>query len=78
LLGLDERCGQLFDHVVGVGDQLGSLLDQLIGGKLTGCVTLPGTPKTSLPNSIAKTRADKREPRREKCLAPSRAILRGE
>ena len=25
--------GQLFDHVIGVGDQLGSLFDQLIGGK---------------------------------------------
>src|SRR6266478_2502463 len=25
-----------------------------LGAKLTGCVTLPGTPKTSLPNSIAR------------------------
>src|SRR5713226_2421418 len=37
LLGLDEcradGCWQLFNHVIGVGDQLGSLFDQLIGGK---------------------------------------------
>ena len=58
LLGLEEcrtdGCWQLFDHVIGVGDQLGSRFDQLMGGKFTGWVTLPGTPNTSLPDSIAR------------------------
>ena len=46
LLGLEEcradGCWELFDHVIGVGDQLGSLLNQLIGSKAHGLRDVAG------------------------------------
>jgi len=38
----------------GAGDELGTLFDEEVRRELPGWVTLPGTPKTSLPNSMAR------------------------
>jgi hypothetical protein len=53
--------GSFSRDVLGVRHKFRALLDPLLRGKLTGCVTLPGPPETSLPNSMVR-RAVVREP----------------